>query len=98
MVTIMGNGFLILAVIFIFFGVYGVFRFQEFYSRILITSKVDTMGFITLMIGVIVHAGISFFSLKVLLVIILMMITNPLSTHAIARSAHLSGYKIKKEN
>ncbi len=92
-----GNVLLAISAVIIFFGVFGIFRFREFYSRILITSKVDTMGFITLMAGVIVHAGFSFFSLKVVLLVILMIITNPLSTHAIARSAHISGYKIKKE-
>jgi multicomponent Na+:H+ antiporter subunit G len=55
------------------------------------------MGFITLMAGVMVHSGFSFFSLKVLLLVVLVIITNPLSTHAIARSAHLSGYKTKRE-
>lgn len=92
-----GNLLMIVSVLIIGLGVYGIFRFREFYSRILITSKVDTMGFITLMAGVMVHSGFSFFSLKVLLLVVLVIITNPLSTHAIARSAHLSGYKTKRE-
>lgn len=95
--ALIGNIVMALSILFIFLGVVGIFRFREFYSRILITSKVDTMGFITLMAGVMLHSGFSFFSLKVLLLVVLVIITNPLSTHAIARSAHYSGYKIRKE-
>ncbi|TYQ15601.1 UNVERIFIED_CONTAM: multisubunit sodium/proton antiporter MrpG subunit [Acetivibrio alkalicellulosi] len=77
-------------------GVYGIFRFKNFYSRILVSSKVDTVGFMTIMLGVMFINGLSFFSLKVLLIVIIAVITTPLATHSIARSAYLSGYKIKK--
>ncbi|NSW89205.1 MAG: monovalent cation/H(+) antiporter subunit G [Firmicutes bacterium] len=92
-----GNILIVTALIFIFFGVYGIFKFKDFYPRILISSKVDTVGLITLMLGIIVKSGINFFSLKVLIILLLVIITNPLSTHSIARSAYISGYKVKKE-
>lgn len=90
--------FIIMALVFMLFGVIGIFRFKDFYSRILISSKVETVGFITLMGGIVIKYGISYFSLKILLICILVVITNPLSTHAIARSALINGYKIKKED
>jgi multicomponent Na+:H+ antiporter subunit G len=31
-----------------------------------------------------------------LLILIMMIITNPLATHSIARSAYFSGYRVKK--
>ncbi|MPW25748.1 cation:proton antiporter [Alkalibaculum sp. M08DMB] len=79
------------------FGVIGIFRFKDFYSRILISSKVETVGFITLMAGVVIKYGFTYFSLKILLICLVVVITNPLSTHAIARSALISGFKIKEE-
>lgn len=82
-----------IALIFMFFGVLGIFRFKIFYSKILISSKVETVGFLSLMIGVMIKSGISFFTLKVILLILVVIITNPISTHAIARSAYISGYK-----
>ncbi len=82
---------------FIAFGILGIYRFKNFYPRILVASKVDTVGFITIMIGVMVKHGLSYFSLKVFLIMILTLIINPLITHSIARSAFNSGYKIKKE-
>ncbi|MDP2842797.1 MAG: monovalent cation/H(+) antiporter subunit G, partial [Acetobacterium sp.] len=74
-----------------------LFRFKDFYSRILISSKIETVGFLTIMIGFIILSGLSYAAMKILLITILVMITNPLSTHAIARSAFLSGYTINQE-
>ncbi len=86
------------SLVFMGFGVVGMFRFRDFYSRILITSKVETVGFLTLMFGVMAHGGISAFTLKVVLIGLMGIITNPLSTHAIARSAYHSGYRIERED
>lgn len=93
-----GNIIILIGIIFIIFGIYGIFRFSNFYNRILIAAKVDTVGFITILIGVIIKQGFSFFSLKVILIILLMLIVNPLTTHYITRSAYLSGYRIKNED
>ena len=98
----LGNIIVIAGIIFMFFGIVGIFKFDNFYTRILVTAKIDTVGVLTLMIGLIVKHGVSFFSLKVLLLMVLMMIINPLASHMIARAAYLSGYKtetqIEKDN
>ncbi|MBU4540359.1 monovalent cation/H(+) antiporter subunit G [uncultured Acetobacterium sp.] len=88
---------IVIALIFMSLGVIGLFRFKDFYSRILISSKIETVGFLTIMIGFIILSGLSYAAMKILLITILVMITNPLSTHAIARSAFLSGYTINQE-
>ena len=75
-----------------FFGVIGLFKFKNFYPRILVASKVDTVGMVTLLIGVAVRHGVSFLSGKVLLLIMIIMIFNPLVSHILARSAYLSGH------
>ena len=84
------------ALVFMSFGVIGMFRFRNFYARILISSKVDTVGFLTMMAGIMVSAGFGFFSLKLGLIAALVLLTNPIATHAIARSAHRSGYQVKR--
>jgi len=85
-----------------FFGIIGIIKYKSFYTRILVTAKIDTVGVITIFIGMAVKHGASFFSLKVLLLMGIMMLINPLASHMIARSAYLSGYKtdaqIKDEN
>lgn len=92
-----GNIVIIIGLIFMALGVFGIFRFRDYFSRILITAKVDTVGFITIMFGLIIKHGFDFFSGKIILVLALYIITNPIATHAITRSAHISGYRIKKE-
>ena len=87
---IAGNVIMIIGLVFMFFGVVGLFRFKDFYLRILVLAKIDTVGAITFMVGIIVKHGISFFSLKVLLIMVLFIILNPLTAHIIARAAYLS--------
>ena len=82
-------------VIFMFFGVVGIFKFGNFYPRILLTAKIDTVGALTLILGLIVKHGAGFFSLKLLLLLGFMLILNPLAAHMVARSAYLSGYEIE---
>lgn len=91
------NIVIIIGLIFMALGVFGIFRFKDYFSRILITAKVDTVGFITIMLGLIIKHGFDFFSGKIILVLALYIITNPIATHAITRSAHISGYRTKKE-
>ena len=91
---ITGSIIIFLGIIFMFFGVIGIFKYKNFYTRILVTSKIDTVGAFTLIIGIAVRHGFSYFSLKLLLLIVLMMIINPLISHMTARSAYESGYKI----
>lgn len=96
MQEIIGNIIIIIGLVLIAIGIFGIFKNKDFYSRISIASIIDTAGFITIAIGVIVIKGINLFSLKVFLILCLMVLLNPLATHTIARSAHASGYKIRK--
>jgi len=91
---IIGNIIISAGVVFILFGVIGIFKFKDFYLRMLVTTKIDTVGALTILIGVVVKHGFSFFSLKILLLLCLMVILNPLASHFLAGSAYLSGHKI----
>lgn len=97
MLDLLGTIIIVIGVIFVTIGVIGIYRFNNFYSRALSASKVDTVGFITIIIGVILKSGFSFFTLKVLVILIISMLINPMITHSIVRSAKISGYKIGKE-
>ena len=83
---------------FMLFGVIGLFqRKKDFYYRILIACKIDTVGILTIGIGMAVRHGFSFFTGKVLLIIIFLMVLNPLVAHIVASSAYKSGYKTKED-
>jgi len=90
---IVGEIFIILGLLFMLFGVIGLFKFRRFYPRILIAAKIDTVGLITIFVGVMIRHGFSFFTLRVFLLLGLILIMNPMTTYIIARFANLSGYK-----
>ncbi len=90
------KGIILLSMVFISIGILGLFRFRDFYGRILITSKVEILGAVTIMSGIALESGFNFFTWKVILILITLLITNPLATHSIARSAYKSGYRGRK--
>ena len=92
-----GNFLIGLSLIFITIGVFGIYRFKNFYQRALISANIDTVGYITLMLGFIIKNDFSFFSLKVSFILVITLIINPLVSHAIVRSAYISGYKIGRD-
>lgn len=92
---IAGNILMIAGILFALFGMIGLFRFRHFYSRILVTSNIDAAGMLLLLIGVALQSPNTAFALKICIVGLLSLITSPLSSHAILRSARDSGYRMK---
>jgi len=80
--------------IFMLIGIVGIFKFKCFYARILVVSKVDTVGAIIFLSGLAIRHGFSFFSAKLLLMIIFILILSPLVGHMVARSAYISDHKL----
>lgn len=90
------SGILMIAgLLFALFGMVGLFRFRHFYARILVTSNIDAAGMLLLMLGIMVQSPNTAFALKIVIITVLSLITSPLSSHAILRSARDSGYRIK---
>ena len=87
-----GNIIMGLGIVFMAFGAVAIFALKDFYPRILASSKVDTVGLLTFLLGVCLRHGFSFFSAKVLLIAIIILVLNPLVAHVVTRSAHRSGY------
>ena len=93
MIHIIGYVVMGIGVAFMLFGIIGIFQpKRDFYYRILVACKIDTVGILTLGIGLAIRHGFSFFSGKLALIIIIIMVLNPLVAHIIARAAYNSGY------
>ena len=95
--VIIGNVVMALGVILIAIGMFGLLKFKKLSVRILIAAKVDTVGFITVMLGAMIHSGFSGHMLKFLLIMVFTVITNPLVTQAIAHSAHANEYPLEED-
>jgi len=83
-----------------FFGTLGIIRFPDIYTRLQTSSKCDAAGAVALLVGLMVREGLNSFSLRILIILIFLLLTNPVATHAIARSAAIRGIKpwVKKKN
>ncbi len=66
-------------------------RFPDFYTRLHASSKCLTGGGISILLGGIVLSGFNSLSVKLFLLIIFLLITNPVTAHAIANVAHEIG-------
>jgi len=83
--------------VFYLFGLYGMMKHNHFYIRLSISSLIDSAGFITIMIGLIVYKGFNSGSLKIGFILLLMLLLNPLSNHILGQGAYLSHYEPEKE-
>ena len=93
--TIAGDVITAIGIVFILFGVVGFIKYKDFYTRILVTAKIDTVGTITIIIGTALRHGLSFFSAKAVLLMIILLLVTPLATHMIVRAAYTSGLPVK---
>lgn len=74
------------------FGIYGIIKHNDFYVRLTVSSLIDSAGFITIMLGLMLYKGLSFATLKIGFILLLMLLINPLSNHILGRAAYLSNY------
>ncbi len=85
--------FIILGLVFIFFGTLGIIRFPDIYTRLQTSSKCDAAGAVALLVGLMVREGLDSLSLRILIILVFLLLTNPVASHAIARSAAIRGIK-----
>jgi len=98
MQIIVSNIVIGIGLLFMAFGIIGIFKFRDFYPEILVASKIDTVGMLTIIVGVAIRHGISFFTGKLVLIIVILLILNPLVAHVLTRSAHAAGHKLKEDD
>jgi len=81
-----GSFFLIVAAI-------GMIRLPDMFSRSHAISLTDSLGAFLMLIGIALHEGLGTNMLKILVVLALLYIINPVITHATVRAALRSGLK-----
>jgi len=87
LVTLAGSVFLLL-------GAIGVARMPDLYNRMQAGTKATTLGNLLALTGL----GIMMPSWlpKILLIAVFVLVTNPISSHALARAAHAAGIPLAK--
>ena len=66
-------------------AVFGMYRFSYVLNRMHAAAMCDTLALASVMIGLIVIYGISFASLKLVLIILFLWFASPVSSHLISR-------------
>lgn len=72
-------------------GVLGLLRMPDFFTRMHGASLVDTLGAGLLLLGMMLQAGWSLVTVKLLFIGLLLFFTSPTATHALARAARARG-------
>lgn len=73
--------------ILVMIGGIGLIRLPDFFSRLHAVSIPDTLGAGLITVGLIIQAGPTQVSLKLLLILLFLLFTGPTSTHALAKAA-----------
>jgi len=81
-VILAGFGALLVAI-----GTFGVVRFREVYSRLQASGVSDNAGLSLVLLGLVVYEGWSSVDWALLFLLVLLLATNPIATHSIAKSA-----------
>lgn len=74
-------------------GGIGIHLFPDFYSRQHATGITDTLCAFLILLGLGFQAGLSLAAFKLALVFLLLFITSPTASHALANAAMHSGHK-----
>ena len=77
--------------IFLFLGALGIVRLPDVYNRLQAGTKCTTLGAFSMIVGVgIIEPGWFF---KALIVAVFILLTNPISAHALARASYKSAVR-----
>ncbi|MGC6454112.1 MAG: monovalent cation/H(+) antiporter subunit G [Candidatus Puniceispirillaceae bacterium] len=74
-------------------GSIGLIRLPDLYSRTHAVGMMDTAGVGFIILGLLIHEGVTLLSVKLALVGIFLFFTSPIATHAVAQVAFRSGLK-----
>lgn len=84
---------LIAGTVFCIIGGIGLIRMPDFYTRMHAASVIETLGVGLILLGLVLQAGFSLVSVKLLMIGLLVFFASPTASHALARSALLRGLK-----
>jgi multicomponent Na+:H+ antiporter subunit G len=74
-------------------GAIGILRMPDFYSRIHPAGITDTMGAWLVLVGLMFASNEWLVTVKLVMLLLFLAITSPLSGHALAKAAFLRGLK-----
>ena len=74
-------------------GGIGMIRFPDFYSRTHAAGVTDSGGAGFIILGLMLQAGVSMVTVKLLTVLVFLWLTSPAATHALGKAAFAGGVR-----
>ena len=78
-------------------AIIGIFRLNYVLNRMHVAATCDTLGMLLILVGLVFFEGISFTTLKLVLIVIFFWISSPICSHLIAKIESKINKNIKQE-
>lgn len=75
---------------FVLVGVIGILRMPDTLTRLHAASLTDSLGLELILIGLMLHSGLTIATVKLLFIAIFILFTGPTATHALANAVFIS--------
>jgi len=80
LLILIGSAFLVV-------GGIGIVRLPDVFARMHGAGIIDTVGTCAMLLGLMVQAGFTIVTIKLVLIVVFILFTSPTATHALARAA-----------
>ena len=94
MISSIGIVFISIGLFFDFVGCLGLVRLPDVYNRLQASTKCITLGTCSILFGSFLILGFAAGGIKALLCLLFLILTSPVSAHALARASHKAGVKL----
>ena len=89
--------FILIGVLSEIMAVIGVFKFKHVLSRMHASAIGDTVALLFVIVGVCIITGLSFTTLKLILVVVFLWLTSPISSHLISMTEVKTNDELEKD-
>mgnify|MGYP004686170545 CR=1 FL=1 len=83
-----------IGLLFLIISAVGMLRLPDFYSRLHASGNSETLGLMTVLLGLAVYEGVNLLSVKLIFIFIFVFIGNPIGTHILSKAALASGHPV----
>lgn len=95
------DALIVIGLFFALAGTKGIIKMPDTFCRMQASTCISTMGVLCTAIGAVLHAalimGSASAAVKIGLIALLILVTNPIASHSIAKGAYKAGIRPEKE-
>ena len=89
--TVLAMAFIALGLLVIAISILGLFRLRDALERIHAGAVTDTLGVLLVLTGLVILCGFTAHTLKLAVLLVILWLTNPVSSHLLARMELVTG-------